>query len=117
MTERHFFDQLGQPGDDAIARFVTALGPLANEALLHRTYFRTSPEEAEFLRDSVREDANRAEVVVLAAEEVAGGEHIEDFASMPGHSGPGETGETEPQERHPFRAATLPATRCRVSGR
>ncbi|QLQ24695.1 MAG: DUF2789 domain-containing protein [Dechloromonas sp.] len=59
----NLFAQLGQPNDDAsIARFIETHSPLADGVQLYEAAFWT-PAQAGFLRESILEDADWAEVI------------------------------------------------------
>ncbi|HJV92030.1 MAG: DUF2789 domain-containing protein [Dechloromonas sp.] len=58
----HLFAQLGQANDEAaIARFIESHRPLANSVQLSEAPFWT-PSQAAFLRESILQDADWAEV-------------------------------------------------------
>lgn len=57
------FAQLGEPSDEgSIARFIEAHSPLPNDQRLYEAPF-WSPSQAGFLRESLLQDADWAEVV------------------------------------------------------
>lgn len=59
----NLFAQLGQPNDDAaIARFIDSHRPLESALQLHEAAFWT-PSQAAFLRESILQDADWAEVI------------------------------------------------------
>ena len=59
----NLFAQLGCPNDDAaIRQFINRHRPLAGNVLLHEAPF-WSPAQAAFLRESLLDDADWAEVV------------------------------------------------------
>jgi hypothetical protein len=61
----NLFAQLGQPSDEAaIAHFIESHRPLAEDVQLHEAAFWTE-SQASFLRESILEDADWAEVVDL----------------------------------------------------
>ena len=58
----NLFAQLGQPDDEAsIARFIEAHSPLAADLQLHEAHFWTE-SQAGFLRQSIVDDADWAEI-------------------------------------------------------
>ena len=62
-TMHQLFSQLGQPSDPAsIAQFITTHRPLAGEVRLSDAKFWT-PTQAAFLRESLQDDSDWAEVV------------------------------------------------------
>ena len=59
----NLFAQLGEPNDEAaIAKFIESHRPLAEDVQLHEATFWTE-SQANFLRESVLDDADWAEVV------------------------------------------------------
>lgn len=59
----NLFAQLGQASDEAaIASFIESKRPLANGVQLHEADF-WSPAQAGFLRESIQQDADWAEVI------------------------------------------------------
>ncbi len=62
-TMHQLFSQLGQPSDAAsIAQFISTHRPLAGEVRLSDAEFWT-PTQAAFLRESIQDDSDWAEVV------------------------------------------------------
>ena len=62
-TMHQLFSQLGQPSDAAsIAQFISTHRPLAGEVRLSDAEF-WSPTQAAFLRESIQDDSDWAEVV------------------------------------------------------
>ena len=59
----NLFAQLGQASDEAaIASFIESKRPLANGVQLHEADF-WSPAQAGFLRESIQQDADWAEII------------------------------------------------------